>query len=52
MPAPRAGQTLEAAAARDALEAAKREREASGELGRDGYKMREPLERAGLRYID
>ena len=52
VPASRAAQVAEAAAAREANEADKRAKLASGVLGLDMYKMREPLEKAGLRYID
>lgn len=52
VPAARAVQTLTAASQRENLENEKRARLASGMLGLDMYKMREPLEKAGLRYID
>jgi 4-hydroxy-4-methyl-2-oxoglutarate aldolase len=52
VPALMAQQVAEAAQAREANEASKRARLAAGELGLDMYAMREPLAKAGLRYID
>ncbi|MCD6734180.1 MAG: 4-carboxy-4-hydroxy-2-oxoadipate aldolase/oxaloacetate decarboxylase [Burkholderiaceae bacterium] len=52
VPAAMAQQAADAAEAREANEADKRAKLASGVLGLDMYKMREALEKAGLKYID
>jgi 4-hydroxy-4-methyl-2-oxoglutarate aldolase len=52
VPAGRAGDVAAAAGQREANEEGKRRRFEAGELGLDIYSMREPLQAAGLRYID
>ena len=52
VPAALAQQVADAAERRESLEAEKRAKFQCGELGLALYKMREPLEKAGLKYLD
>ena len=52
VPAAVAQQVADSAEARESLDGEKRDKLSSGVLGLDMYKMRDPLEKAGLKYID
>ena len=52
VPAARVVEVADLAAKRESFEGEKRDKLASGILGLDMYKMREPLAKAGLKYID
>ena len=51
-PLPSRKWSLDATEGHERFEGEKRAKLASGVLGLDMYKMREPLEKSGLRYID
>jgi 4-hydroxy-4-methyl-2-oxoglutarate aldolase len=52
VPSADVARVADAAQKREDLEGEKRAKLASGVLGLDMYSMREPLAKAGLRYID